>query len=269
MKQATIVSVDSGLGGLSVVAEIRRAVPNQRHVYVCDNAYFPYGVRNDGELRRHFLNVMSAVLDAHKPDVVVAACNTISTLCLPDLRGIAKAPVVGVVPAIKPAAAASARKIVGLLATPATIERDYTDRLIEEFAPDCRVIRVGSAALVDMAEGKLRGLAPDMAAIARILAPFFERPASEQPDVVVLACTHFPLLRDELRASAPGDVQWIDSGGAIARRVRQLLGSIAGGSTCAGEACEDLAIATSDPDPGLKHALSQFGFRSIETLPVR
>jgi glutamate racemase len=257
----TIISADSGLGGLSVVAEIHRTIPGLRHVYVCDNAYFPYGLRDDADLRDHFLRVMARVFNIERPDIVVAACNTISTLCLPELRSIAKAPVVGVVPAIKPAAALSKKRVIGLLATSATIERAYTERLIAEFAKDCRVIRVGSAELVDLAEAKLLGEVPDRRTIERILAPFFQRPDHERPDVVVLACTHFPLLREELVEASPPGVQWIDSGEAIARRAAHLLESSRPLSLSAGP---DLAIVTGSCDQGLEMALRRFGFATIQ-----
>ncbi len=261
---ATILSADSGLGGLSVVVETRRIVAGARHIYVCDNAYYPYGLREEVDLLAHFLRVMDHAIAMHSPDIVVVACNTISTICLPGLRAMTTVPVVGVVPAVKPASAMSRRRVIGILATPATIYRPYTDRLVEEFAGDCRVIRLGSAELVDMAEAKLRGVAPRIRAITRILAPFFDRPEAERPDVIVLACTHFPLLREELAASAPPDVRWIDSGAAIARRVSDLLLEAPPSGT---PAASDLAIVTGTVDLALRRALAGFGFSAIERLP--
>src|SRR5512134_349374 len=197
----TILAADSGLGGLTIVAEIRKALPQARLAYLCDNAFFPYGTRPDAELLAHFLGVMHKAIDRTQPDLIVTACNTISTICLPELRAATSIPVVGVVPAIKPAAQQSKRKIIGLLATPATIDRPYTDDLIRRYAADCTVLKIGSADLVEMAEAKLLGRAVDPDNVRRILAPFFGRTADTQPDIVVLACTHFPLLRDELQAA--------------------------------------------------------------------
>jgi len=260
---ATILSADSGLGGLSVVMEIRRALPEARHVYLCDNAYYPYGLRKDADLLRHFMAVMQSAIAACSPEIVVAACNTISTIALAELRAVTRIPVVGVVPAIKPAARMSKRRIIGLLATPATIDRPYTDRLIAEFADDCRIIRVGSAELVDMAEAKFRGVAPDGRRIAAILAPFFDRPESERPDVIVLACTHFPLIRAELAAAGPEDTLWLDSGEAIARRVGEL--QVMNGATPGGPTT-DLAFVTGPNDRALESALHHFGFQAIQAL---
>ncbi len=257
----TILAADSGLGGLTIVAEIRKALPQARLAYLCDNAFFPYGTRPDAELLAHFLGVMNRAIDRVQPDLIVTACNTISTICLPQLRAATSIPVVGVVPAVKPAAQQSKRKIIGLLATPATVNRPYTDDLIQRYAAGCTVLRIGSAELVDMAEAQLLGEAVDREQLRRILAPFFDRPADAQPDVVVLACTHFPLLRAELQAAGPADVAWIDSGTAVARRVLDVLPPPRGAGIAS-----DLALTSASHGPALQHALAQFGFATVETL---
>lgn len=258
-----ILAADSGLGGLTIVSEIRKALPQARLAYLCDNAFFPYGTRPDAELLAHFLDVMNRAIDRVQPDLIVTACNTISTICLPQLRAATSIPVVGVVPAVKPAAQRSKRKIIGLLATPATVNRPYTDDLIRRYAADCTVLRVGSAELVEMAEAKLLGQPADRNRVQRILAPFFDRPAETQPDIVVLACTHFPLLRAELEAAGPPGTAWIDSGAAVARRVVDVLPPLrdAGIAT-------DLALTSASHGPALQHALAQFGFATVETLGV-
>jgi glutamate racemase len=257
----TILAADSGLGGLTIVAEIRKALPQARLAYLCDNAFFPYGTRPDAELLAHFLDVMNRASARVQPDLIVTACNTISTICLPQLRAATSIPVVGVVPAVKPAAQRSKRKIIGLLATPATVNRPYTDDLIQRYAADCTVLRIGSAELVEMAEAKLLGQAIDREQLGRILAPFFDRPADAQPDVVVLACTHFPLLYTELQAAGPADVAWIDSGIAVARRVVDVLPPPRGAGIAS-----DLALTSASHGPALRSALEQFGFATVETL---
>jgi glutamate racemase len=257
-----ILAADSGLGGLSIVAEIRKALPQARLAYLCDNAYFPYGTKADQALLAHFLKVMAAAIARVRPDLIVTACNTISTICLPELRAATPIPVVGVVPAVKPAAALSRRKCIGVLATPATIDRPYTDDLIARHAADCRVLKLGSAELVALAEAKLLGRKVDLDRLREILAPFLTPPAAERPDVVVLACTHFPLLRAELEAIAPPDIAWIDSGAAVARRVVEVLPKPAGGSSLAA----DLALATADTPADLRRALAQAGFAVCEML---
>ena len=256
-----ILAADSGLGGLTIVAEIRKALPQARLAYLCDNAFFPYGTRPDAELLAHFLDVMNRAIERVQPDLIVTACNTISTICLPQLRAATGIPVVGVVPAVKPAAQQSKRKIIGLLATPATVNRPYTDDLIQRYAADCTVLRIGSAELVEMAEARLLGEAIDRAQLSRILAPFFDRPAEARPDIVVLACTHFPLLRTELLEAGPADVAWIDSGTAVARRVVDVLPPPRGTGIAV-----DTALTSASHTPALRHALAQFGFATVETL---
>lgn len=256
-----ILAADSGLGGLTIVAEIRRVLPQARIAYLCDNAFFPYGTRPDAVLLGHFLGVMSQAIRRVRPDLIVTACNTISTICLPQLRAATTIPVVGVVPALKPAARQSRRKIIGLLATPATIDRPYTDDLIRQHAADCTVLKIDSAELVDMAEAKLLGDAVDDDRLRDILAPFFDRPADAQPDVVVLACTHFPLLRAELQAAGPAGVDWIDSGAAVARRVVEVLPPAQNDASGS-----DLALTSGACDAALRRALAQYGFADIELL---
>jgi glutamate racemase len=260
----TILAADSGLGGLTIVAEIRKALPQARLAYLCDNAFFPYGTRPDDELLAHFLGVMHRAIARVQPDLIVTACNTISTICLPQLRAATSIPVVGVVPAVKPAALRSRRKVIGLLATSATVDRPYTDDLIRRYAADCTVLRIGSAELVEMAEAKLLGQAVDRGRLRQILAPFFERPAEARPDVVVLACTHFPLLLAELQAAEPTDVAWIDSGAAVARRVIDVLPPARGGGMAT-----DVALTSAACGTALRHALVQAGFAAVETLSAR
>lgn len=257
----TILAADSGLGGLTIAAEIRKALPAARLAYLCDNAFFPYGTRPDAALLAHFLDVMERAIRRVQPDVIVTACNTISTICLPQLRAATSIPVVGVVPAVKPAAQQSRRGIIGLLATPATVDRPYTDDLIQRHAAGCTVLKIGSAELVEMAEAKLLGRAVNQDRLRAILAPFFDRPAETQPDIVVLACTHFPLLRAELEAAGPAGVSWIDSGAAVARRVAEILPATRTGTTTS-----DLALTSVACGDAMRHALSQFGFESVETL---
>lgn len=220
---AKILVFDSGAGGLSVVDHIAAALPAARLTYVADNAYFPFGTKAEAALIARVETVLSALARRLAPDVVVIACNTASTVALPAVRAAVAMPVVGTVPAIKPAAAASVTRTIGLLGTPGTVRRKYTQALIDAFAGDCTVLRHGSGELVELAEQKLRGEPIDAAAVGLALAGLFEQPGGDRIDTVVLACTHFPLLGAELAALAPRRLRWIDSGAAIARRVVSLL----------------------------------------------
>jgi glutamate racemase len=249
-----VLVFDSGLGGLTVLRELRRARPDLTYVYAADDAAFPYGRLSDAELVERVREVMDGLLGAVAPDLVVIACNTASTLALPVLRARFAIPFVGTVPAIKPACERSKTKRVSVLATPATVRRDYTQGLIREFAGDCRVTLVKSERLAPMAEAVLRGETVADEAIAAEIAPCFVDDGA-RTDTVVLACTHYPLLLDRLEALAHWPVAWIDPAPAIARRASSLLGP-PGAPTRA----PVRAILTSGPvGPMLARALGAFG----------
>jgi glutamate racemase len=220
---SSILVLDSGVGGLSVCQSILAKLPDTQIVYFADDAYFPYGLLDEEVLRSRLHEVVSAMLLQHKPDLVVLACNTVSTLVLPELRAEFDIPFVGVVPAIKPAAQLSQTGAIGLLATPATVKRPYTDNLIEDYARDCEVLRVGSSELVKQAEELLSGHPVDEDILSSILEPFRQEINGRSVDVVVMGCTHFPFLKAYLSEQLPG-IKWIDSGEAIAKRVEHLLG---------------------------------------------
>ena len=214
---------DSGIGGLSVSAHIAAHMPDMRLIYAADDAFRPYGNKSQDQLKARLPALLRTLELATQPDVIVIACNTASTAALPDIRKICRAPIVGVVPAIKPAAQLSQAKAIGVLGTPGTISRSYVGGLIRDFASACEVSLHGSTALVEMAERKLAGQPVDISALGQEIAPLFAGRTS--PDIIVLACTHFPLLADELSLAAPKGVTFIDSGEAIARRVKSLLGA--------------------------------------------
>lgn len=211
-----VLVFDSGVGGLSVLQEIRQQHRACKLFYSSDNAAFPYGTKSEDELIERVDKVLHQLQALSAADMIVVACNTASTIALPRIRERFSQPVIGVVPAIKPAAKLSTSKTIGLLATPGTVRREYTNNLIQEFATHCQVIRVGSNELVHLAERKLRGNPINPADLAPIVSEF---QSYKELDTMVLACTHFPLLKDELHAAMPHITHWVDSGEAIARRV--------------------------------------------------
>ncbi len=211
---------DSGVGALSVFAEINKLQPQLECILALDNARFPYGVINESDLLERVILVVGKLIGQYQPNLCVIACNTASTLVLDELRKRYDIPFVGVVPAIKPAAANSKTQTIGLLATPATVNRSYTNNLIQDFAPESEILRLGSSELVYMAERKLRGEPVDLVLLEEVLSPFIEHPTL---DTLVLACTHFPLLHEEIRQLMPERIAILDCGAAIAQRVRSLL----------------------------------------------
>jgi glutamate racemase len=220
----TMLVFDSGLGGLTVFRETAKARPDANYIYVADDALFPYGQIAEPALIEHVVALIGGLIEAHCPDLIVIACNTASTLVLPQLRLRYTVPFVGTVPAIKPACAGSVSKRVSVLGTEATVSREYTRALIRDFAQGCEVTLVGSAKLAALVEAELRGEPVVDADIAREIAPCFVDSGGQRTDTVVLACTHYPLLLSRLERLAPWPVSWIDPAPAIARRVVELVG---------------------------------------------
>ena len=252
-----ILVFDSGLGGLTVFREVRRARPDADYVYTADDVFFPYSDHDEASLTARILDVMAGLIETHSPDLVVIACNTASTIVLPSLRARFEVPFVGTVPAIKPACVLSRTKLVSVLGTDATVTREYTQGLIRDFAQDCSLTLVGSDRLATMAEAALNGDTVDEARLAGEVSECFQEQDGRRTDVVVLACTHYPLLLEDLKRIAPWPVQWIDPAEAIARRVVDLLGPPA---TTERGTTRFLYTSGKTPSPALSQALERFEF---------
>jgi len=220
-----VLIFDSGVGGLSVYDQIITLSPSIQCHYLFDNAYFPYGELPRELLVNRLTQLLSDFIALHPTDLIVIACNSASTIALEDLREHFSIPIVGVVPAIKPATRTTNNNVIGLLATPATIERVYTSQLISEFAAGKTVLRIGSTRLVQLAEDKLIGKALLIDDFKAVLAPWLDNQAG-MPDTLVLGCTHFPLIKTEIESCFSRPIRLVDSGKAIALRVKQLLKNI-------------------------------------------
>ena len=262
-----VLVFDSGMGGLTVAREIRARAPGIAVDYAADTGFFPYGDKSDAALRARLPQIAASLAERARPDVFVIACNTASTLALEEVRAVLDIPVVGTVPAIKPAAAESQTRAIGLLATPGTIRRQYTADLINEFASDVTVILHGSIELVRLAEAHAAGEPHDAAGFARAQQPIFEAEGGDRVDTIVLACTHFPLVRDQLIASAPRPVRYIDSGAAIARQTLRVLARETEGRT-AGTGPGGRLFLTDDPEASarLVKVCRRFGFTETVAL---
>jgi glutamate racemase len=259
MPAPTILVFDSGLGGLTVYREIAAARPDAGYVYLADDAAFPYGDMPEDALITRILHVIGKAKAEHRPDLVVVACNTASTLALADLRAQYQVPFVGTVPAIKPACAQSKSKRVTVLGTQATVSREYTRALIREFAQGCEVDLVGSSRLGTFAEAELAGDPAADAAVAAEIAPCFVDENSRRTDTVVLACTHYPLLAARFERLAPWPVAWLDPAAAIARRVTELIGPALSAKTAA--PARLFFTSGKAPSPALQKSLADYGFK--------
>lgn len=252
---APLLFFDSGVGGLSVLGPTRALLPSAPIVYVADSAAFPYGTRSEAEIAARVPALLGRLTERFRPRLAVIACNTASTIALPFVRAALDIPVVGTVPAIKPAAERSRTRVIGILGTPATVRQPYVDELAAAHGADCTILRHGSAELVQLAEDKLAGRPVDPVAVAAAVAPLTGR----NMDVVVLACTHFPLLGQELGQALPGVAQ-VDGSGGIARRIAHLTA----GQPWPVQPPPGIAVFTgAGPSPELRQALAGFGLSDV------
>ncbi len=226
-KPHNILVFDSGAGGLSVANEILRKLDSCILTYFADKTCFPYGALDDEHLIQRVAMLIEYGIAQTKPDIVVIACNTASTIALSTLRERFNLPFVGVVPAVKPAALNSKTGTIGLLATKTTVNREYTLSLIKEFAEGKKVVSLGSNQLVEEAESLIELGHCNNDRVKAELDRLLCLSNTSTIDTIVLACTHFPLIKDKLNEVLPKDlsINWVDSGEAIARRVEFLLAS--------------------------------------------
>jgi glutamate racemase len=260
---APILLFDSGVGGLSVLAELRKLLPETPVIYAADNGGLPYGTKSEAEVAARVAGLLGRMTERYRPRLACIACNTASTIALGMVRDVLAIPIVGTVPAIKPAAAITRSGVIGLLGTAATIRQGYVDRLEAEFAADKRLLRAAAPELVAAAEAKLRGEPVNPAVYAAAAAALREQPGGEAIDTVVLACTHFPLVAAELGEAFGPEVRFVDGAGGIARRIAALTAGqpfARTGSDFAVFTRAEPALATLAP------ALAGYGIEAWEVL---
>ncbi|MEI7256882.1 glutamate racemase [Dickeya dadantii] len=261
----TVLVFDSGVGGLSVYDEVRKLLPDLHYIYTFDNEAFPYGEKPEQFIIERVVSIVDAVEKQHPLSLVIIACNTASTISLPALRARFNFPVVGVVPAVKPAAKLTRNGVVGLLATRATVQRPYTHELISRFANDCQILLLGSAELVQWGEAKLQGETVPEDVLRKILKPWLKLP--EPPDTVVLGCTHFPLLSEELQQVLPDGTRLVDSGTAIARRTAWLIEHL-DNPKLSTERNLAYCLSITPKVAALSPVLRRYGFSALERLTL-
>ncbi|MBV7257688.1 glutamate racemase [Pacificimonas sp. WHA3] len=259
-----ILIFDSGIGGLSVADPVMRVLPRAPIIYAADNAGFPYGSKTEAEIAARVPAMLGRLVERYRPALVVIACNTASTIALSHVRSALDLPVVGTVPAIKPAAEQTKSGVIGVLGTPATVRQAYVDDLSARFAPNCTVLRHGAPDLAANAEAALRGDEVPTSAFAAAMEGLLIQPRGDVMDVVALACTHFPLVQDQLAAAAGRPLTFVHGGGGIARRTAHLLADVQWPDI----SLSHRAVFTRD-DPALealRPAFSARGFANIDVL---
>jgi glutamate racemase len=260
---APILLFDSGVGGLTVLAELRKLLPEAPVIYAADNAGLPYGDKTEAQVAARVAGLLGRMTERFKPRLACIACNTASTIALDAVREVLEIPIVGTVPAIKPAAAMTKSGVIGLLGTEATIRQGYVDRLEARFASGKTLLRLATPELVAVAEARLRGEPVDAGAITRAVQALRAMPQGEAVDTVVLACTHFPLLEPELAEAFGPGVQFVHGAQGIARRIASLT---EGQKFYRNR--EDLALFTRDGQAieAYRKGLATYGLTRIESF---
>lgn len=263
----TILLYDSGMGGLTIYDAIRNVLPAAHYLYCFDNAYFPYSEKSETVLIERAVGIVRKISEKYPLDIVVVACNTASTVVLPALREQFDIPIVGTVPAIKPAAQLSESKTIGLLATKGTVARPYVDTLIEKYASDCRVEKLGTTDLVEIVEEKQRTGKADMNRLADVVKSW---QGHSSLDTVILGCTHFPFVKEELRMLLPNVKFFVDPNNGIAHRVESLLAEKINQSVQDSDVLENIAFCTKEGDEFSKQCkiMQQWGFKNLHYLSI-
>ncbi|WP_373489187.1 glutamate racemase [Blastomonas sp.] len=259
---APLLFFDSGIGGLTVMDAARALLPDAPIVYAADFAGLPYGEKTEAEIAARVPALLGRLVERYRPRLITIACNTASTIALPQIRAALDLPVVGTVPAIKPASEVSQTRVIGVLGTEATVRQPYVDNLAREFADDATIIRFGARELVRAAEMKMRGQTPDPAIFARAIAGLVDQQRGVPIDTIVLACTHFPIVQDELAAAMGRPVTFVDGAAGIARRIAWLTR----GQVFAGNGLRFVATGPAADVIPYRPALTQRGFSSFDSL---
>jgi glutamate racemase len=255
---------DTGVGGLSVLGEVIKLLPRAPIVYAADYAGLPYGMKSEAELAARVPALLGRLVERYRPALATIACNTASTIALDHVRSALDIPVVGTVPAIKPASELTKSGVIGLLGTRATIRQPYVDRLAADFAVDKLLLRHAAPELVYAAEAKLRGEKPDPNIIKGAMSGLLDQAGGDRIDTVILACTHFPLLRDELAEAAQRPIQFIDGAKGIARRIAYLTRDMSWPT----ESREGIFVTTGDlaDIAPYRSAFAKYGISRFEKL---
>jgi len=261
--QAPLLFFDSGVGGLSVLRAVRAALPYAPLVYAADYAGMPYGTKSEAEIAARVPALLGRLVERYRPRLVTIACNTACTIALSHVRAALDVPVVGTVPAIKPAAEATQTGIIGLLGTAATIRQPYVDRLQNDHAAGMTLLRHAAPELVFAAEAKLRGEKVDPQIFADAMLGLTNNPDGDRLDVVVLGCTHFPLIEAELAAASP-KIRFVDGAAGIARRIVHLTH----GQPWPQEVPQGIFVTTGSESDAerLRPALANHGLTQIKSL---
>jgi glutamate racemase len=269
MERETVIFLDSGIGGLPYGGYFHRRNRGIPLVCVADRANFPYGPKKKGDLVKLLRGLTEKLMDRYHPAILALACNTASVSALEELRAAFPGlPVVGTVPAVKPAVLGSKTRRIGVLGTERTIADPYIARLGARYGPDCTIRGEAAPELVEFVEHRYTGADP--AERLEAVIPWVEKFRAAGADAIVLGCTHFLILREEF-ALAGGDISIHDSLEGVCRRVEEILGGSpkaddsddagepAAASSGGGGLAELVVTGTAPPEPYWAHWAEHFG----------
>lgn len=230
---------DSGVGGLSILGEIQKLLPQESFVFIADQKHVPYGKKTKAELEELVFKIVTFLV-SQDVKLVVVACNTATVYTIDFLREKFNLPIVGVVPVVKTLAEVTKTKKVGILATPATSSSPYLENLINNFCQGVEVFNIGGTGLEEMVEnGEV-----DTKLVEDTLVKFLNPLVKEGVDAIALGCTHYPFLRAKIEQIVGPHIAVLDSGGAVARQVKRILEN---NQALATQKREDFYYTTLDP----------------------
>ncbi|MCM8529883.1 MAG: glutamate racemase [Lentisphaeraceae bacterium] len=219
----SILLVDSGVGSLEINYQISKLIKNVPIISIGDHLNFPYGNKSEDFIREKVIGLIDVGVKYFNPQVIVVACNSASTFILPELREKLTIPIVGVVPPVKPAAQYSESKVIAVLSTEKTAETSYLDELISKYADGVETIIIPCENLATFAEQKAAGITVSDTSLYKELLPLAKSPLYNKVDSLVLGCTHFSLLKNELIEVLRPDIQIYDPAEAIAKQVLRVF----------------------------------------------
>lgn len=245
--------LDSGVGGLTVLAPMLGSMPMAEFIYYADNAWCPYGPREVEEVRSRVFSIVQGFVDSGCAMVVVA-CNTATAAAIEALRGAFSIPFVGMEPAVKPAALQSVTHVIGVLATHGTIKGDRFQRQLEQYGQAVEIVQVEGEGLVEIVEQRLCDTPMAEERVRKLVAPMVEKGI----DQLVLGCTHYPFLRGVFERVLPKGVTVVNPAVAVSRQAVRVYQSLRGVSLARSLKNGKLLLVSSGGDASLRRRLEEY-----------
>jgi len=262
MNNRPVLYYDSGIGGLCYGHFFHSRNPDEKTICLGDRANFPYGMKSKDELITLTISMTEKIISVYNPKIMALACNAASVSALSELREkFPDLPIVGTVPAVKPAVMASKKRRIGVLGTRRTVSDPYINELIAKHGPDCEIVGMGPPELPEFIEH--RWTDADENEKFRTAKFYIDQFREKDVDVLVLACTHYPLLKKEFEKAANGSMQIFDSVEGISARIETLLDADGGKLRSGSEIKQKPVMAVTgdtEPEPYWEKLASHFGF---------